>query len=176
MFISDWRKRLMAAIRKRNSGVPVKMLRNPIHLLSLGFGAGLSPFAPGTAGTLVAIPLYLYLLHFTAGQYVLIVCILCVVGFGICGVTTRALGVQDHSAIVWDEVVGFLITMTAAPLGWMWIIIGFFLFRFFDVIKPWPIAIIDKKVKGGIGVMLDDVLAGVYALISLQVIVRIVGL
>ena len=81
------------------------------------------------------------------------------------------LGVHDHSGIVWDEFAGFFITMIAAPQGWQWIVLGFALFRLFDIWKPWPIHIIDNKVQGGVGIMLDDVIAGVYALVVLQLAV-----
>jgi phosphatidylglycerophosphatase A len=80
------------------------------------------------------------------------------------------MGVHDHPGIVWDEFVGYWITMFAAPAGWLWIVIGFILFRFFDVLKPWPIAGLDKRVSGGMGIMIDDVMAGIYAAICLQVL------
>ena len=89
-------------------------------------------------------------------------------GIWLCDVTSRDLGVHDHSGIVWDEFVGYLITMVAAPQGWLWVVVGFFLFRFFDILKPWPISWIDKHVKGGWGIMLDDILAGVFSLLALQ--------
>ena len=91
-----------------------------------------------------------------------------VMGIYICGQTARDLGVHDHGSIVWDEFVGFWITMFAAPVGWVWVVVGFVLFRFFDIIKPWPISWIDKKITGGFGIMLDDVIAGVMAAVVLQ--------
>ena len=151
--------------------VPARLLKNPLHFLSLGFGSGLAPWAPGTFGTLAALPLYLLMQPLPLAAYLLITLLAMLVGFYLCGETARALGVHDHSGIVWDEIVGFMITMAAVPLDWKWIIVGFVLFRFFDIVKPWPIKWIDSKVSGGIGIMLDDVLAGVFAWLGLQVII-----
>ncbi len=151
----------------------VRLLRNPAHLFSLGFGTGLSPYVPGTVGTLPAIPIYLMMQSLSIWFYIAIVVVTFVIGVIICDYTTKALGVEDHRAIVWDEVVGYLITMIAAPVGWVWIVAGFFWFRLFDVVKPWPIGLIDRQVKGGLGIMLDDVLAGIYALLGLQLSVYV---
>nr|VFJ47565.1 MAG: phosphatidylglycerophosphatase [Candidatus Kentron sp. DK] len=145
-----------------------RLLLNPIHLLSLGFGAGLSPFAPGTMGTLIGVAFYLVLYPLPLSWYLPIVAVSFILGIRLCEKTARALGVHDHPAIVWDEIVGFLITMIAAPTGWEWILAGFGLFRLFDILKPWPIGVIDARVRGGFGIMLDDLLAGVYGLILLQ--------
>ena len=90
------------------------------------------------------------------------------VGIFLCGKTAKDLNVHDHGGIVWDEFVGFWITMFMAPAGLTWVVIGFVLFRFFDIIKPWPISWIDKKVSGGLGIMLDDIVAGVMAALVLQ--------
>jgi len=139
-------------------------LRNPRHLLSLGFGSGLAPVAPGTFGTLVAVPLYLLLAQLSLPWYLLAVVIAFGVGVYLCQYTSDALGVHDHGGIVWDEFVGFWITMIAVPLAWQWILLGFVLFRVFDIVKPWPVKVADVKMKGGFGIMLDDVLAGLYAL------------
>ena len=156
----------------RNS-VPVHLLKNPLHLLSTGFGSGLAPYAPGTFGTLVAIPLYLLVQPLSLGLYLLITVLAFVVGVYVCQKTATALGVHDHSGIVWDEIVGFFITMIAVPFDWKWILSGFVLFRFFDIVKPWPIRWIDTKVSGGIGIMLDDVVAGLFALLGLHLIVNL---
>jgi phosphatidylglycerophosphatase A len=151
--------------------IPVSILKDPRHLLSLGFGSGLLPWAPGTFGTLVAIPLYFLLVQYTNVQVYLIVCSSALVlGFYLCEFTTRALGVQDHPAIVWDEIVGFLITMLFIGPSLISVTLGFFLFRLFDILKPWPISVIDSRIKGGIGVMLDDVIAGVFALVCMHLI------
>lgn len=137
---------------------------NPIHLLSLGFGVGLSRKAPGTLGTIVAIPLYLLIAQLSLPYYLGIIVVGFALGVWFCGYTSKALGVHDHSGIVWDEIIGFWITMIAIPVTWQWILAGFVLFRFFDIVKPWPVKVADKEMKGGFGIMFDDVLAGIYAL------------
>lgn len=148
---------------------------SPIHFLAFGFGSGLSPKAPGTMGTLMAIPLYLLLTGLPLWGYLLAVTLVSVAGIWICGESSRRLGVHDHGGIVWDEFAGFLLTMTAAPQGWQWILLGFVLFRLFDIWKPWPIRVADNRVDGGLGIILDDLLAGVYAWLLLQLIARFVA-
>ncbi|SEK23630.1 phosphatidylglycerophosphatase A family protein [Ectothiorhodospira marina] len=155
---------------KKSTQTPLarQILRDPVHFLAFGFGSGLSPKAPGTAGTVAAIPLFLLLQGLPLWSYLLITALVVAVGIWLCGESSRRLGVHDHPGIVWDEIAGFLITLIAAPAGWIWIIVGFALFRLFDILKPWPIGWLDKHLEGGIGIMLDDVLAGIYALIVLQ--------
>ncbi len=145
--------------------------RNPIHILSFGFGAGLSPVAPGTMGTLIAIPIYLLIATFSLEIYVLFVAMLFLVGCWASAQTAKALNVHDHPGIVIDEIVGYLITMLFIPIIWYWVILGFLLFRLFDIWKPWPISIADRQLKGGLGIMLDDVLAGLYSLLSLHIVI-----
>ena len=151
--------------------VAARHLLNPSCLVALGFGSGLFPVAPGTAGTLAAIPLYLLLQDLPVSVYLAVVMVLLLGGILVCAYTAQRLGVHDHPAIVWDEVVGYLITMTAVPAGWMWVVAGFVLFRLFDILKPWPIGWLDRRVHGGTGIMLDDVVAGVFAAVVLQVMV-----
>lgn len=139
------------------------LLRHPADFLALGFGSGLVPRAPGTAGTLAAIPLYLLLQPLALHLYLPLVAVLFLVGIPLCAHTAERLGVHDHPGIVWDEIVGYLVTMTFAPPGWLWIVIGFVLFRLFDILKPWPIKWLDRKVGGGFGIMVDDLLAGIAA-------------
>lgn len=146
------------------------VLRSPTHLLAFGFGSGLAPFAPGTFGTLAAVLLYLPLQYLSLPLYCLMVAVVCIAGVWICGRSSEMLGVHDHGGIVWDEFAGYFITMIAAPAGWQWIVIGFILFRIFDIIKPWPIKWADKQVHGGLGIMLDDILAGFISLAILQII------
>ncbi|MFP2770358.1 phosphatidylglycerophosphatase A [Oceanisphaera sp. KMM 10153] len=143
-------------------------LSNPLHLLALGFGSGLSPFMPGTMGTLAAIPLYLLIQGLSPLWYLLILVLGFVGGIWICNAATKAIGRHDHGAIVWDEIIGFGITMFAAPAGAVWILVGFVLFRFFDIVKPWPIRWFDRRIHGGFGIMFDDVIAGLFALGCLQ--------
>jgi phosphatidylglycerophosphatase A len=148
-----------------------QLLRHPLDFLALGFGSGLVPRAPGTAGTVAAIPLYLVLQSLTWQVYLPLVAVLFLVGIPICAHAARRLGVHDHPGIVWDEIVGYLVTMAFAPPGWMWIFAGFVLFRFFDVLKPWPIRWFDRRVGGGFGIMMDDLLAGIAAAAVLQILV-----
>ncbi|WP_458734498.1 phosphatidylglycerophosphatase A family protein [Zobellella taiwanensis] len=143
-------------------------LSNPLHLLALGFGSGLSPVMPGTMGTLAAIPLYLLVRGLPLWAYLVLLVLGFLAGIKICEAATRAIGRHDHGAIVWDEIIGFGITMIAAPAGWGWLAAGFVLFRFFDIVKPWPIRWFDRRVHGGFGIMLDDVIAGLFALACLQ--------
>jgi phosphatidylglycerophosphatase A len=143
-------------------------LSNPIHFLALGFGSGMMAKAPGTFGTLAAIPIYLLMAPLSIEWYLGLTLLSVILGFYICHVAAKDMGVHDHGAIVWDELAGLLITMIAAPAGWVWIVIGFTLFRFFDILKPWPIRWLDDKVKGGFGIMIDDVLAGLFSLACLQ--------
>ena len=148
-------------------------LKNPIHFLALGFGSGLAAKAPGTFGTLAAVPLYLLLAQLPLCWYLAVTLVCVLAGIYICDKAAKDMGVHDHGAIVWDEVAGLLITMIAAPAGILWLAVGFVLFRLFDILKPWPIRWLDAKVEGGFGIMIDDVLAGFFALICLQVIVFI---
>lgn len=142
--------------------------RQPHHWIAYGFGSGLSPLAPGTAGTLAAVPLYLLLQPLPLGWYLM--ALLVGVGSGVwaCGKTARELRSHDPGAIVWDEFLGFWVTMAGAPPGWQWILVGFALFRLLDVWKPWPIRVLDAKVRGGLGIMADDLAAGLLAWVALQ--------
>jgi len=149
--------------------MPINIFKNPIHFLAFGFGSGLAPKAPGTCGTLAAIPLYLLIQNLEWYFYLGIVLIAFLAGIWICDKTSKDLGVHDHPGIVWDEIVGYLLTMFLAPTGWLWIAIGFGLFRLYDIWKPWPINVLDKQVRGGFGIMLDDVIAAVYAWVGLQI-------
>jgi len=142
--------------------------------LATGFGVGTVPIAPGTVGTLLAVPLYLVLSQVNLLLYLEILAVLIVVGLVVCQTASAILG-DDHPSIVWDEMVGFLVTMTAAPRHWVWLIAGFLLFRLFDIWKPYPINLIQDRVKGGPGTMFDDVLAGIYAWLCLQGLVLLAG-
>ena len=146
------------------------VLTSPVHFLAFGLGSGLAPKAPGTFGTLAAVPFYWLLAMLPLWAYGLAVVIAAIAGVWICGESSRRLGVHDHGGIVWDEFVGLWITLFAAPQGWLWLIVGFALFRLFDIWKPWPIRMADRQVSGGFGIMLDDILAGLYALASLQLL------
>ena len=144
------------------------ILADPVHWLAFGFGSGLAPKAPGTFGTLAAIPLYLLLADLPSWAYLLVLLVSILAGIWICGESSRRLQVHDHSGIVWDEFAGYWLTMLAAPAGWGWIVLGFLLFRLFDIWKPWPIRRMDRTIHGGLGIMLDDVMAGLYAWVLMQ--------
>ncbi|NWG87084.1 MAG: phosphatidylglycerophosphatase A [Hydrogenophilaceae bacterium] len=143
------------------------LFRHPAHLLAFGFGAGLAPKAPGTVGTLVALPLYFLLLPL-GSWYWLAVALALLVGVWACDVAGRALGVHDHGGIVWDEIAAFLLVLPFAPQNLAGFAMAFALFRLFDIWKPFPIRWFDRQVPGGLGVMLDDILAAGYAILCLM--------
>ncbi len=151
-------------------------MKRPVMWLATGFGAGLSPVAPGTAGSLVGVLFYLAMAGLPPLLYLALVLVLAVIGVRVCDRAGKALAVTDHPGIVWDEIVGVLITMAATPPSWQGVVSGFALFRLFDILKPWPVARIDRGVKGGLGVMLDDVMAGLYALACLQILRHMFGI
>lgn len=157
----------------KNITPPPGLLKNPGHLLALGFGAGMVPKLPGTAGTLVAVIIYIPLQAWPLPAYLGVVVLMFLAGIWLCARTSTALGTHDHSGIVWDEIVGFLAAMTAAPRGWPWIGLGFLLFRLFDIWKPFPIRWLDIKVPGGLGIMLDDLVAALYCVVIIQLIAYI---
>ena len=148
-------------------------LSNPVHFLALGFGSGLLKPAPGTWGTLSALPIYFLMVsYFTVSieVYALTVAVALLLGIYLCGKTARDVGEHDHGAIVWDEIVGFLVTMLAVQPTLTNVLAGFVLFRIFDILKPWPIKWLDQKVHGGFGIMIDDVLAGIAACVILHLL------
>jgi len=138
-------------------------LCNKVHLLATGFGSGLAPVSPGTFGTLAAVPIYLAFVYAPVWALWLLTLITCLVGPYLCGKAADDIGVHDHKSIVWDEFAGFFITMCFVPFSWVNLVLGFVLFRFFDIIKPWPISYLDKQVHGGLGIMADDIVAGIMA-------------
>lgn len=140
------------------------------QFLALGFGSGLAPKAPGTFGTLAAIPLVILSADLSTLHYALLVLLLSVIGIYLCDYTAKAVDVHDHPAIVWDEIVGLFITMFMVPLTWQTILVGFILFRVFDIFKPWPISWLDKHCHGGFGIMIDDIVAGLAALACMHII------
>jgi phosphatidylglycerophosphatase A len=146
---------------------------HPAHWIALGFGAGLSPWAPGTAGTLLG-----WLLAWLAGPALgtpiglVVIAVLFALGVWVCDVTGRHLGIADHGSMVWDEVVAFLLILAIIPASFAWQLAGFALFRLFDIAKPPPIRWLETRFKGGWGVMIDDLLAAAYALIVLAMAKR----
>lgn len=147
--------------------VPPGALRHPLRALAFGFGLGLLPRAPGTWGALLGIPLAFGLGLLPLAGALLGTVIIFGVGVWACEVTSRWLGVEDHSAIVWDEVLGYVVTVIWFPPSWLAVLAGFVLFRAFDILKPGPIGWAERRVSGGLGVMLDDLLAGFAAALLL---------
>lgn len=139
-------------------------MKNPVHFLAFGFGSGLAPKAPGTFGTLAALPVWWLAAQLPLWGYVVVLLAVIAVGPYLCGRTAEDLGVHDHGGIVWDEIAGFLVTMLLVPVSWYTALAGFLLFRLFDIAKPWPIGWLDRQIKGGTGIMVDDLVAGLYAL------------
>lgn len=146
------------------------ILSRPAHFIAFGFGSGLSPVAPGTAGTLAAFPIYglIYLWALNSAAYFALLFGLFLIGVWASHVTGRALGIVDHGGIVWDEVVAFLAILYFTPHTWAWFIAAFFIFRLFDIWKPFPIRYFDTHIKNGFGVMFDDALAAVYSIALIQ--------
>ena len=144
-----------------------QVLSDPVHILAFGFGTGLAPFAPGTVGSLLGVLLAWLTLDLGLVSQIGLAAVLFLSGIWICGASSRRLGIHDHGGIVWDEIAGMYVTLLVAPptvTAWM---LGFLLFRAFDIVKPWPIRDLDHRLGGGLGIMLDDLVAALYAAILL---------
>ena len=150
------------------------LLSHPAHFISLGFGSGLAPKAPGTFGTLVAFPLYMLIADYTMPIELAMITLLFLLGIWTSNLTGKALGASDHGSIVWDEIVAMMLVLTFLPHCYINYTVAFLLFRLFDIWKPFPIRQCDAKIKGGFGVMLDDILAAVYTIISIKAITWII--
>lgn len=143
------------------------LLQHPAHLLAFGFGSGLARIAPGTFGTLVALPLFYAVMAIPGTLHLPLLALLFLIGIPVCSLTSRALGVEDHGGIVWDEIVAMLLVLEYTPSSWKWWLAAFLLFRLYDIVKPFPIRRCDTHIKGGFGIMLDDLLAAIYTLLTL---------
>ena len=146
-----------------------QIIKDPVLFLAFGFGSGLSKKMPGTLGTVAAIPLYWVLQQSNDWVYLIATAISVVIGVAICDQAAKKLQVHDYGGIVWDEIAGFLITMCWVPFSWQSLLVGFLLFRLFDIVKPWPIRWLDKHVSGGFGIMIDDVVAGAFAMLIMRI-------
>jgi phosphatidylglycerophosphatase A len=153
---------------KKKIAVPEKVWHDPLYFIAFGFGSGASPVAPGTVGTLLAIPFYLLLQNLPLDLYLMFLLVFTLFSIWISDRISREIHYHDHPGMNLDEFVGFFVTMIGAPHGFAWVIVGFLLFRLFDIWKPWPIDIIDEKVHGGFGMILDDIFAGIFAMIMVQ--------
>lgn len=149
------------------------LVKSPSLLLAFGFGSGLAPKAPGTFGSLAGLAIWFLIADLSLPTYLIVVAISGLCGVFICGAAAKKMGVHDHGGIVWDEFVGLWIAMTALPVSWTSVLLGFGLFRFFDIIKPWPISWIDKNLTGGWGIMLDDVAAGAAASLTIYLLMSL---
>jgi phosphatidylglycerophosphatase A len=143
------------------------LLRRPDCALAMGFGVGLMPWMPGTFGALLALPLCWLLLNFSMPVVVVVLVGSVALGIAVSASTSRLLGVDDHGSIVWDEVCGAAIALISVPTNMLWWVSAFILFRILDIWKPWPIGVIERRLKGGAGVMMDDVAAGLIAALLL---------
>ncbi|MBW0149413.1 phosphatidylglycerophosphatase A family protein [Marinobacter arenosus] len=152
--------------------LPPGFLKNPVHLLAFGFGSGAAARAPGTWGSLAAIPFWYAFAWLPGMVYWAIVLVAFLVGIWLCGKTARDLKVHDHGGIVWDEFVGMWIALGLFPDQIAGVLLAFVLFRLFDVVKPWPISWLDDRLPGGLGIMIDDVVAGFMAMASMFAIDR----
>jgi len=159
-------------VQSSNSTLVTKRLKQGlVHWLATGLGSGLIPWMPGTWGTLVAVLIYsLYLAYLPLLHYVVLVSFLTGIAIIVSGSESRYLGEHDASSIVIDEIVGFWWSMLLIPATLWWIMAGFILFRFFDIVKPWPISYLDRSIKGGLGIVLDDLMAAVYTCWVLHII------
>lgn len=152
----------------KKNDAPASIWTNPVHFIACGFGVGSIPIAPGTFGTLMAVPIYLALARLGWWWYAVILVAYTVLAMYCISKTDKDWQTHDHPATVSDEIVGYLVTMFFIPVNFWMILAGFILFRVFDIFKPWPIGWVDKHMSGGLGVVLDDVLAGVYAWMILR--------
>ena len=143
------------------------VLTDPVNFLAFGFGTGLAPFAPGTFGSIPGLILFWLTLDFGLYVQLSIAIAMALVGIWICGESARRIGVHDHGGIVWDEIVGMYVTLFLAPVSIVGFVLAFVLFRIMDIVKPWPIRDLDHSMRGGLGIMLDDLLAAVYAAVLL---------
>jgi len=147
-------------------------LTNPIHLLAIGFGSGLSPIMPGTMGTIAAVFIwYLSLQSWSLSVFFVLIVVACIPGIYLCDKTANDIGIHDHGSIVWDEFVGMWLVLVYLPvMSWQWILIAFMLFRFFDMLKPFPIRWFDRRIPGGLGIMLDDIIAAILAILVMLIV------
>jgi len=160
----------MIQLFERDPAMRKVALGTPAGFLAFGFGSGLSRYAPGTMGTIAAIPLAAVLTALPVAWFWPLLVLLFIAGVWLCDVSSRRLGQHDPGGIVWDEMVAYWLTVAFVPVTWAWWLAAFMLFRFFDILKPWPIRQVEKRFDGGLGIMLDDIVAAVYAMIILAVL------
>jgi phosphatidylglycerophosphatase A len=152
------------ALLEQDPGIRKAALGTPAGFLAFGCGSGLSRFAPGTMGTLFAVPFAVLLKQLSPAVFWPVLTVLFLIGVYLCGATARRLGKHDPGGIVWDEMVGYWLTVAFIPAQWPWLLAAFILFRLFDILKPWPIRQSEKLFSGGLGIMVDDILAALHAM------------
>jgi phosphatidylglycerophosphatase A len=152
---------------KTPKDLPRKVMTDPVNFLAFGFGTGLAPVAPGTVGSLPGVLLFWLTMDYGFYVQLAVAAMLVVAGIWICGESARRIGVHDHGGIVWDEIAGMYVTLFAAPVSVVGWALAFVFFRFMDIVKPWPIRDLDHRLKGGLGIMLDDLVAALYAAVLL---------
>ena len=152
-----------------------QVLSDKVHFLAFGFGTGLSPFAPGTVGSLIGVALAWISQDMGLMAQIGFAAVLFLTGIPICGESAKRLGIHDHGGIVWDEIVGMYLLLIVTPFGLLPWILAFALFRAFDIVKPWPIRDLDHRIKGGAGIMLDDLVAALYAALTLVFLGRLMN-
>jgi phosphatidylglycerophosphatase A len=153
-----------------NLAIPAIIWSNPWCFLAFGCGIGAIPLAPGTFASLAAVPIYLLLAKLGLYYYSLALIVISIAAIILSDYVARLIQVHDHPGMCVDEIVGYLVTMLSAPSAHIWLLIGFVLFRLFDIWKPQPIRFIDEKIPGGLGVVLDDIVAGIFSLVCMQII------
>ena len=154
-------------MNERVENLARKVLTDPVNFVAFGFGTGLSPIAPGTVGSVLGVLLAWLVIDLGLEIQLGIAVILSAAGIWICGASARKIGVHDHGGIVWDEICGCYVTLLVAPPEITAYALGFLLFRGFDIVKPWPIRDLDHRLTGGLGIMLDDLVAALYAALLL---------
>lgn len=167
-------KQWLKGKRKANPPVPDAVWQDPLYFFAFGFGSGALPFAPGTFGTLLAIPFYLMLSGLPLIPYLIFTVLFIMASVYSCERVSQDIHLHDHPGMCIDEFAGFFVTMINAPLGLTWVLLGFLFFRLFDILKPWPISYLDKNIHGGFGMVLDDVIAGLFSAALIQMIAIII--
>jgi phosphatidylglycerophosphatase A len=161
-------EKAMNEMKDEKAAITRLVFTKPDYFIAYGFGSGLAPKAPGTAGSALALVLFIGMATLPVLAQIAIILVALALGIYLTGKVALELELKDPSAIVWDEFVGMWITLLFLPPGWVWYLVAFALFRLFDIVKPWPVSVADTRLTGGLGIMLDDVVAGLYALAAIQ--------
>ena len=162
----------MIRLFEQDSGVRKVALGTPSGFVAFGFGSGLSRYMPGTVGTVAAVPFAFLLKSLPFVWFCLLLAGFFLAGVHLCDVSCKRLGQHDPGGIVWDEMVAYWLTVAFIPVSWQWWLAAFVLFRFFDIVKPWPIRLVENRFDGGLGIMLDDIVAAIYAMVILAALLH----